>query len=159
MGTPTPDNRPEHVLRVFSQLDRVRVLHVLRTRHLTVSDLTEILRVLPSRVERQLRYLRDAGLVTARKSGLENVYSLAPAEGPWHRRIWRCIETCLEELPEIRADTARARDFITGQATRGNAATPGGPSRQATEGGKARRRGERMLQPETVPTDFEGAST
>jgi ArsR family transcriptional regulator len=118
MGKPVPDKRPEQILRVFSQLDRVRVLHVLRARHLTLSDITAILQIRPIRVERQLRYLRGAGLVVARKSGLENVYSLAPTAGPWHRRIWKCIEICFEELPEIRADTARARDFIPGRDVR-----------------------------------------
>ncbi len=96
------------MFRAFSDRTRLRILHVLLGGEHCVGDLVEILLAPQPRVSRHLYYLRKAGLVVVRKSGLWSHYSLAPAKTPFHRKLLECLAKCFGEVPEIQADDARA---------------------------------------------------
>ena len=98
----------DRMFRAFSDRTRLRILHLLQDGELCVGDLVEILQVPQPRASRHLAYLRKAGLVVVRKSGLWSYYSLAPAKTPFHRNLLRCLATCFREVPEIQADESRA---------------------------------------------------
>jgi ABC-type sugar transport system ATPase subunit len=72
------------------------------------TDQKDILDVPQPRVSRHLGHLKKAGLVVARKSGLWIHYSLAPATSTFHRKLLECAVSCFQEVPEIRADVAKA---------------------------------------------------
>ncbi|HLA85253.1 MAG TPA: metalloregulator ArsR/SmtB family transcription factor [Thermoguttaceae bacterium] len=96
------------MFRAFSDRTRLRILHVLRDGELCVGDLVEILQAPQPRISRHLAYLRKANLVVARKSGQWSHYSLATAKAPFHRKLLECLAKCFSEVPEVKADAARA---------------------------------------------------
>jgi len=96
------------MFRAFSDRTRLRILCVLQEGELCVGDIVEILRAPQPRISRHLAYLRKANLVVARKSGQWSHYSLAPAKTPFHRKLLECLAKCFGEVPEIKADSARA---------------------------------------------------
>jgi ArsR family transcriptional regulator, arsenate/arsenite/antimonite-responsive transcriptional repressor len=97
------------MFRAFSDRTRLRILHVLQDGELCVGDIVEILDVPQPRVSRHLAYLRKSNLVAARKSGLWSHYSLSAASSPFHKKLLECLTNCFREVPEIQADSARAR--------------------------------------------------
>ena len=96
------------MFRAFSDRTRLRILHILLGGELCVGDIVDILQAPQPRISRHLAYLRKANLVMARKSGLWSHYSLAPAKTPFHRKLLECLAKCFSEVPEIKADAARA---------------------------------------------------
>jgi ArsR family transcriptional regulator, arsenate/arsenite/antimonite-responsive transcriptional repressor len=96
------------MFRAFSDRTRLRILHLLQGGELCVGDIVESLRAPQPRISRHLAYLRKANLVTVRKSGQWSNYSLSPAKTPFHRKLLECLQKCFGEVPEIKADTARA---------------------------------------------------
>jgi ArsR family transcriptional regulator len=96
------------MFRAFSDRTRLRILHLLRNREHCVGDLVAILRVAQPTVSRHLAYLRRSGLVVVRKAGQWSYYSLSPAKGPFHENLLHCIGSCFAEVPELKADAARA---------------------------------------------------
>jgi ArsR family transcriptional regulator len=96
------------MFRAFSDRNRLRILHVLLGGELCVGDIVEILQAPQPRVSRHLAYLRKAGLVVARRSGQWCHYSLAPVKTPFHGKLLECLSKCFGEVPELRADGARA---------------------------------------------------
>jgi ArsR family transcriptional regulator, arsenate/arsenite/antimonite-responsive transcriptional repressor len=98
----------DSMFRAFSDRTRLRILHVLHGGELCVGDIVEILQAPQPRVSRHLAYLRKAGLVAVRKSGLWSHYSLASAKTPFHRKLLECLSKCFGEVPELQADNARA---------------------------------------------------
>jgi ArsR family transcriptional regulator len=100
--------RMDLMFRAFSDRNRLRILHVLQGGEMCVGDIVSVLQAPQPRVSRHLAYLRRAGLVVARKIGLWNFYSLSPARTPFHQNLANCLATCFREVPEIKADGARA---------------------------------------------------
>jgi len=98
----------DRMFRAFCDRTRLRILNVLQAGELCVGDLVQILDVPQPRVSRHLAYLKKAGLVQSRKSGLWIHYSLAPPSNDFHRKLLDCAMTCFEAVPEIRSDNARA---------------------------------------------------
>jgi ArsR family transcriptional regulator, arsenate/arsenite/antimonite-responsive transcriptional repressor len=96
------------MFRAFSDRTRLRILHVLQDGELCVGDIVQILRAPQPRISRHLAYLRKAKLVVARKSGQWSHYCLTPAETPFHRKLLECLAKCFVEVPEVKADAARA---------------------------------------------------
>jgi ArsR family transcriptional regulator len=96
------------MFRAFSDRNRLRILHLLQDGEMCVGDIVEVLGVPQPRVSRHLAYLRRAGLVVARKEGLWSFYSLAPAGNQFHKDLLDCLSKCFADVPEIKADAARA---------------------------------------------------
>ena len=86
-----------------------QMLTCLQDGDLCVGDIVESLQVPQPKVSRHLGQLRKAGLVTARKEGLWNHYSLATPTTEFHRKLLECAVTCFQEVPEIRSDNSRAK--------------------------------------------------
>ena len=99
------------MFRAFSDRTRLRILYLLQGGEHCVGDIVETLQVPQPRASQHLAYLRKAGLVLVRKSGLWSYYSLAPAESPFHRKLLECLANCFGDVPEIRQDAARAAEI------------------------------------------------
>lgn len=98
----------DRMFRAFSDPTRLRALHLLRGGETCVGDLVEILQVPQPTASRHLRYLREAGLVEARREGRWCFYSLAEASSGFHRRLLDCLGSCFAEVPELAGDARRA---------------------------------------------------
>jgi ArsR family transcriptional regulator len=96
------------MFRAFSDRTRLRILHLLADHgEICVGDLVAVVRAPQTTVSRHLAYLRRAGLVRVRKSGLWKHYSLEPARNGFHRKLLACLGSCFAEVPELGADRRR----------------------------------------------------
>jgi len=92
-----PDSAAEGLAEIFSLLGdrtRVRILHGLMGRELCVCDISAALGMTSSAVSHQLRLLRTAKLVKARKEGKNVFYSLD--DGHVHSLLAQGLEHVLE---------------------------------------------------------------
>lgn len=102
------DNSVDSMFRAFSERTRLRILHLLLDGEMCVGDLVSILDISQPRASQHLAYLRKAGLVVGRKSGLWSYYSLAKARSPFHKKLLESLKHCFAEVPELQADDRRA---------------------------------------------------
>jgi ArsR family transcriptional regulator len=105
------ENNVDMMFRAFSERTRLRILHLLLDGEMCVGDLVTILEMTQPRVSQHLAYLRSAGLVVGRKSGLWNYYSLEKAQSPFHKKLLECLKHCFSEVPELQADDRRAAEL------------------------------------------------
>ena len=104
MKLATKTNLVDRMFRAFSDRTRLRILNLLRPGELCVCDLVRVIGAPQPTVSRHLAYLRKAGLVTARREGLWMYYRLAPAAGPFHRKLLECLACCFDDVPELARD-------------------------------------------------------
>jgi ArsR family transcriptional regulator len=104
------------MFRAFSDGTRLRILQLLRDGEWCVGDLVTVLRVPQPTASRHLAYLRKAGLVEVRKAGLWCHYRLAPAATRFHEKLLECLACCFADVPQVRADAARAAKLRTAGA-------------------------------------------
>jgi len=92
----------------FANPTRLRILNLLQEqKDICVCDLCEILGEAQPKVSRHLAILRSAGLVEVRSEGKWKFYGLARPKTSLHRTLLRCVRTCLDEVPELAADSER----------------------------------------------------
>lgn len=82
------------IFNLLGDRTRVRILHALTLGELCVCDISAALNVSPSAISHQLRLLRTAKLVRARKEGKNVFYSLD--DGHVHSLIAQGLEHVLE---------------------------------------------------------------
>jgi ArsR family transcriptional regulator len=98
------------LVRVFAALadpTRLRLLNLMNGREVCVCYFVEILKQSQPKISRHLAYLRNAGIVTARRDGKWMHYSI---ERPQHREAAKVLDATLESLkadPAMQADLTR----------------------------------------------------
>ncbi len=98
-------------LRLIADPTRLRILSLLRQEELSVVELQDILGMGQSRISSQLSQLRQAKLVTDRRSGKNIIYNFGNEASPLDGRIVAALELAAAELPEVAEDRA-ALDLI-----------------------------------------------
>jgi ArsR family transcriptional regulator len=102
--------RPEALLGWMEGLadpTRLRLLHVLERRELSVLDLCEVLALPQSTVSRHLKVLADRGWLTSRRQGTQRLWGWAPGLDAAARRLWLATRAESEGWPLVEADAAR----------------------------------------------------
>ena len=76
---PTEDQMYDlaELFKVFGDSTRIRILYVLFESDVCVADIAEALNMTQSAISHQLRILKQAKLVNARREGKSVIYSLA----------------------------------------------------------------------------------
>lgn len=76
---PTEDQMYDlaELFKVFGDSTRIRILYVLFESDVCVADIAETLNMTQSAISHQLRILKQAKLVSARREGKSVIYSLA----------------------------------------------------------------------------------
>ena len=76
---PTEDQMYDlaELFKVFGDSTRIRILYVLFEKDVCVCDIAEALNMTQSAISHQLRILKQAKLVSARREGKSVIYSLA----------------------------------------------------------------------------------
>ena len=97
------------MFKAFADENRLRILHLLSHGEQCVCDLMDVLKMGQSKVSRHLSYLRRAGLVKHRKEGLWVHYSLEKPLGEFHKRLFSCLDYCLEDVPSLKRDRERLK--------------------------------------------------
>jgi ArsR family transcriptional regulator, arsenate/arsenite/antimonite-responsive transcriptional repressor len=101
--------RVDKMFRAFSDRTRLRILHLLHDSELCVCDLISVLGKPQPSISRHLSYLRKAGLVKSRRSGLWQYYSLTPPENCFHEKLLDCLSSCFGTVPELAKDAEKLR--------------------------------------------------
>jgi ArsR family transcriptional regulator len=106
----TATDRTDLMFRAFSDRTRLRILSLLRGGECCVGNIVDILGIEQPSASRHLAYLRRAGLVAVRRSAQWSYYRLAPAASGFHAKLLECLGCCFSEVPQLRADQARAAE-------------------------------------------------
>jgi ArsR family transcriptional regulator len=96
------------MFKAFSDVTRLRILHLLLRGEMCVGDLVTILEAPQPRTSQHLATLRSSGLVNSRRDGLWSFYSLAEPKSNFHMKLLECLRHCFAEVPELQADDRRA---------------------------------------------------
>jgi ArsR family transcriptional regulator len=100
------------ILKSFALLSdptRVRLLALLRHEELSVAEMQEILSLGQSNISAQLARLKEAGLVSDRRSGKNRLYRLespTAKEREAHDHLLALLDAAAQELREARRDEA-----------------------------------------------------
>jgi ArsR family transcriptional regulator len=96
-----------HLFRALADPTRLRLLNLIAGREVCVCYFVEILRISQPKVSRHLAYLRNAGMVAARRDGKWMHYRLAAPKNKASAKILRETLSYLRREPEMRRDIAR----------------------------------------------------
>ena len=92
---------------LLSDATRVRILALLKHEELSVAELQEILALGQSNISAQLARLREAGLVSDRRSGKNRLYRLqtpAAKDREMHGHLLALLDAATQELREAKRD-------------------------------------------------------
>ena len=101
---------PFDLVRLFAALadpTRLRLLNLMAGREVCVCYFVEILKQGQPKISRHLAYLRNAGIVTARREGKWMHYSIQRPNDVAANSILEAVLANLAESPDMQADLAR----------------------------------------------------
>ena len=86
---------------------RLRLLHALERKELSVLELCEVLALPQSTVSRHLKVLSAQGWLASRRQGTQSLYGFADGIAPGARRLWLLARAEAEGWPAVRQDAER----------------------------------------------------
>src|SRR5438067_3573423 len=101
--------------RLLGDEARLRLLRILATERLNVTELTGILGLAQSGVSRHLGLLKEAGLVAEEKDAGYTYYRIAPAVSDDSNHVWAALQEQFDRAtadPAVRADDARLQEVL-----------------------------------------------
>ncbi len=105
-------------LSSLSDVTRGRLLHVLESHELTVSEICAVVQLPQSTVSRHLRILSDEGWVTSRAEGTSRYYRRASRLDEGAQRLWSVVREALSGSAETGQDVERAQELVARRRTR-----------------------------------------
>lgn len=124
------------LFRLLGDDVRLRILRLLATERLNVTELTGILGIAQSGVSRHLGLLRDTGLVEEQREGGFTFYRVPPPEArDGQVALWSLLEAQFDAAandPAVRADLARLKEIQ--RLRKESFRTHGGDERQLVPG-------------------------
>ncbi len=109
------------VYKCFCDVQRLRILNLLKDGPLCVCHLVEILDSDQVKISKQLRYMKELGMVEDERVAQWKVYRLADATNPLLQKNLKCLQDCYGESIEFNKDI-RKRSAVTARMQRENAA-------------------------------------
>ena len=97
----------ETLFKALADTTRLRILGLLLTGEVCVCHIHESLRIPQPKASRHLAYLRQAGLVDARREGLWMHYRLADLPDPLLQSIADTVRHALTHLETVHKDAGR----------------------------------------------------
>jgi len=102
----------EHVVEIYKclcDLNRLRILNLLRTGTKCVCEIEDVLGIGSVRMAQQLGYLRRHGLVEVEVRGTWRLYSLTSKPTPELKANLACLQDCIFEIRIFRDDLKRLK--------------------------------------------------
>jgi ArsR family transcriptional regulator len=97
----------EKLFSALADKTRLRLLSLMADGEVCVCFFTEVLKQGQPKISRHLAYLRNAGLVEARRDGKWMHYRIIEPEAPHAARIFAEVRKWLAEDPEMQRDRER----------------------------------------------------
>ena len=107
--------------KCFCDVQRLRILNLLKGGPLCVCHLVEILDSDQVKISKQLRYMKELGMVEGERVAQWMVYRLADATNPLLEENLKCLQDCYGELIAFNEDS-RKRSSIADRMLEENAA-------------------------------------
>ena len=82
----------EHTYKALADSTRLRILALLVEGEVCVCEIHDTLRLPQPTASRHLAYLKQAGLIAARKNSYWTFYARAAARTPLHTKVLECLE-------------------------------------------------------------------
>ena len=114
------------VIRVYKCLcdeQRLRILNLLSEGPLCVCHLMEILGADQVKISKQLRYMKELGMVEAERQAQWMIYRLADPRHPVLSENLKCLQDCRGEGIDFSADMAK-RERLVKRLSRSASRTP-----------------------------------
>ena len=106
-------------LSALADITRDRVLLLVESQELTVSELCAVLQLPQSTISRHLKALADGGWVTSRADGTSRLYALAKADlAPESRRLWLLVRDQVANSPAAADDLRRLHAVLDSRRSR-----------------------------------------
>ena len=106
-------------LSALADITRDRLLLLVESQELTVSELCAVLQLPQSTISRHLKALADAGWVTSRAEGTSRLYSLAKADlAPESRRLWLLVRDQIVDSPAAAEDHRRLQAVLAARRSK-----------------------------------------
>ncbi len=99
------------ILDVLSDPVRIRLAALLDENELSVAEITQVVRMVQSRVSTHLGKLRDSGLLRDRRQGTSTYYSLNKNMPETVKRLWQLVAEERDQV-EWQADRARCEEVL-----------------------------------------------
>lgn len=109
------------VYKCLCDVQRLRILNLLKNGPLCVCHLVEILDSDQVKISKQLRYMKEQGMLEDERVAQWKVYRLAEADNPLLRENLKCLQDCYGELIAFVEDNKK-RTEIAARMQRENAA-------------------------------------
>jgi len=103
---------PVHIYKCFCDELRLRILNLLLKGPLCVCHLTEILDCDQVKMSKQLRYMKELGMVAGERQAQWMVYRLADPENPLLRENLKCLQDCAGEDLSFKTDLRKRGRII-----------------------------------------------
>lgn len=110
-SAPTQTDSVIGIYKCLCDLNRLRILNLLRLEPQCVCHLEKVLGIGPVRTSQQLAYLRRHGMVEVEIRGTWRVYSLPAKPGPELAANLACLQDCIFEGAIFRKDLAKLKKF------------------------------------------------
>jgi ArsR family transcriptional regulator len=104
-----------NVVKVYKCLcdeQRLRILNLLREGPLCGSHLIEILDVSQVKISKQLRYMKDLGMVKCERSAQWMIYSLSDLDDPLLDENLKCLQDCAGTKTPFETDLKKRAALI-----------------------------------------------
>jgi ArsR family transcriptional regulator len=102
-----PVQSREQFFKALADETRLRLIHLMNVGEICVCYLVEVLGQPQSKISRHLAYLRQAGIVSARRDGKWMHYRLTPQKDPGAARVLRQVLAWLGGDKKMQSDRAR----------------------------------------------------
>jgi ArsR family transcriptional regulator len=96
------------ILKILSDINRLRILNLLKTGKLCVCRIEEILGMTQSNASRHLNKLKDAGLVLSEKKAQWVHYQLNIKNIHKYSFLTKLLYEDLSQIPDFKAELAKA---------------------------------------------------
>jgi ArsR family transcriptional regulator len=100
------------VYKCLCDRQRLRILNLLRDGPLCVCHLMEILETDQVKTSKQLRYMKELGMVEAERQAQWMIYRLTKTKNPLLEENLKCLQDCAGEKLRFRADSRRRAKII-----------------------------------------------
>lgn len=100
------------VYKCLCDVQRLRILNLLRDGPLCVCHLVEILEADQVKISKQLRYMKELSMVEAEREAQWMIYSLPARPHTLLTENLKCLQDLSSECPDIREDLSKRKRII-----------------------------------------------
>lgn len=100
------------IYKCFCDVQRLRILNLLKEGPLCVCHLMEILDEDQVKTSKQLRYMKSLGMLDSERFAQWMIYRLAQPDNPLLTENLKCLQDCYAEQTQFRKDSEKRKKLV-----------------------------------------------